>query len=204
MASLGLLDAYASDSESEGDGEAGEGASRGRKEEGAQEASPPPQQQQQEKEEDEGRSSPGVRREGDEQAGGATTSDDALTPCDPAVQAKVAKFLQLKQMQGRDLIEDIRSRKSFRNPDFLQKMVEHFQIEPYASSYPKRLWDASDVAEEDTYLRLEAQLERVEELRRQEQRRRQEVDARGAIQFQRAGFRSNATHQPKRKRRYFE
>mmetsp|Transcript_3209 Transcript_3209/g.7885 ORF Transcript_3209/g.7885 Transcript_3209/m.7885 type:complete len:85 (-) Transcript_3209:826-1080(-) len=84
-------------------------------------------------------------------------------------------------------------------------MVEHFQIEPYASSYPRGLWDASEVAEEDTYLRLEEQLERVEEQRRQEQRRRQEVDARGAIQFQRAGFQSNSTQQQsKRKRRYFE
>ena len=39
--------------------------------------------------------------------------------------------------QGRDLIDDIRKRKSFRNPDFLQKMVEHFDIEQYGSCYPR-------------------------------------------------------------------
>ena len=41
------------------------------------------------------------------------------------------------RFQGRDLIDDIRKRKSFRNPDFLQKMVEHFDIEQYGSCYPR-------------------------------------------------------------------
>jgi len=34
-------------------------------------------------------------------------------------------------------VEDIRGRKSFGNPDFLQKMVEHFGIDQYGSCYPR-------------------------------------------------------------------
>ena len=102
----------------------------------------------------------------------------------------MAKFLELKRTRGRDLIEDIRNKKSFGNPDFLQKMVDHFAIEQYGSCYPRHIYDYTDVHSTDMYEKLEEQLISLEDRRRQERLKLQEEQQRYAIQFQRAGFQS--------------
>jgi len=55
-------------------------------------------------------------------------------PCPEDLQAKIVKYLELKA-QGRSINSELRKSKGYRNPDFLQKIVEHFQIDEPRSHF---------------------------------------------------------------------
>jgi len=66
------------------------------------------------------------------------------------LQAKVVKFLQLKS-EGKSLNDQIRSNKQTRNPDILDKLVEHFGIKEIDSNYPKDIFDPFAFSPSDFY-----------------------------------------------------
>lgn len=73
--------------------------------------------------------------------------------CDPNLQAKIALFIQ-KHRDGLNLNEDLKRQKQFGNPEILDKIVQHFEIDELGSNYPKDIWDPHGLPKEDYYDKL--------------------------------------------------
>ena len=71
-----------------------------------------------------------------------------------AVQAKVNGFLDSKLNRGVTLAGALAKHRGSRNPDFLRKMVEHFEIQEYGSCFSKECFDLEALSKEDFYDRL--------------------------------------------------
>lgn len=50
---------------------------------------------------------------------------------------------------GRYIIEELRNNKDYRNPDLLNKLVEHFKISQHGSEFSKEVFDPETLPEED-------------------------------------------------------
>lgn len=100
-----------------------------------------------------------------------------LKECDPALASRVASWLQVQRTHSRNLKEELRKMRDYRNPEFFKKMVEYLEIEPYASAFNPEVFDPEGIREED----------RLEELRRQwkeeEERRRVMRSESGRVEF---------------------
>ena len=64
----------------------------------------------------------------------------------------MAKFLRVKQMQNREIKSELRQSRAYRNPSFLQKMVEHSDIKEFGSNLPAEVFDPDNLHEEVTPL----------------------------------------------------
>lgn len=49
-------------------------------------------------------------------------------------QEKLERFLRVKHDQGREIKSELRNSRAYRNPSFLQKMVEHSSIKEFGSN----------------------------------------------------------------------
>jgi HCNGP-like protein len=67
-------------------------------------------------------------------------------------QEKVEKFLRVKRMQNREIKSELRQSRAYRNPSFLQKMVEHSDIKEFGSNFPAEVFDPDNLHEEVTPL----------------------------------------------------
>jgi hypothetical protein len=74
----------------------------------------------------------------------------ALSLPSPLLQAKLARFHAL-MLAGRSINAELRKSKGYRNPDFLQKIVEHFGIVEHGSGYPAAVFDPAGLNAEDFY-----------------------------------------------------
>jgi hypothetical protein len=79
---------------------------------------------------------------------------DGLPPlpsqaADAAVVEKIKHYMSLKEEQGFDLTDSIRSKKNFGNPYIFNIAVEHFKIDEIGSNYPPELFDPHGYAESD-------------------------------------------------------
>ncbi|TFY76024.1 hypothetical protein EWM64_g7989 [Hericium alpestre] len=74
-------------------------------------------------------------------------SDD---PPDPAIEAKIAHFLELKRdpNQPKHFNDSLMSNRSFRNPHLYAKLVEFVNVDERATNFPKDIWDPYDLKEE--------------------------------------------------------
>ena len=70
-------------------------------------------------------------------------------------QTKITKYLELKA-QGRSINTELRKSKGYRNPDFLQKIVEHFNIDEKRSHFAKDVFDPTAFPPEDYYDKISA------------------------------------------------
>ncbi len=68
----------------------------------------------------------------------------------PAPQRKFAQFHSALRSRGICLTDQICHRKAFRNPDFLQKLVEHFGVQQHGSAFPPEVFDPGALPAEDT------------------------------------------------------
>ena len=68
-----------------------------------------------------------------------------------ALQAKVKEFLASKRDRGVTLAGALAKHRGYRNPDFLQKMVEHFGIKECGTCFAKELFDPDALPKEDYY-----------------------------------------------------
>jgi uncharacterized protein YozE (UPF0346 family) len=82
-------------------------------------------------------------------------------------QTKITKYLELKA-QGRSINTELRKSKGYRNPDFLQKIVEHFNIDEKRSHFAKDVFDPTAFPPEDYYDKISACLPRASFLAREE------------------------------------
>ncbi|KAK9853392.1 hypothetical protein WJX84_006179 [Apatococcus fuscideae] len=98
-------------------------------------------------------------------------------PCAPALQALISKLLDTQREQGQTLNNAMKSHRDYRNPNFLQKMVEFCDIQQYGSLYPNELWDPSSLPAED---HSDALLDEHAQLH---ERRHAERAKRGTVEF---------------------
>lgn len=99
--------------------------------------------------------------------------------CSEELQAKFARYLHIKQVQGRNINDAIRMTKGYKNPDFMQQAVEHQGIDEIGSCFAKEIFDPRGVDRSDYYDQVALDQRRVNE--RKEQERKQK----GQIEFQR-------------------
>lgn len=97
--------------------------------------------------------------------------------CDPKLQEKVANFIRIQREMGRQVKSELRASRQYRNPDFLQKMVEAVDIQEAASNFPPEIFDPFALHKEDYYEALKAQWEQ------QQERHAQKRKASGHIEF---------------------
>jgi hypothetical protein len=70
-------------------------------------------------------------------------------------QTRITKYLELKA-QGRSINAELRKSKGYRNPDFLRKIVEHFNIDEKRSHFAKDVFDPTAFPPEDYYDKMSA------------------------------------------------
>ncbi|KXZ44393.1 hypothetical protein GPECTOR_68g364 [Gonium pectorale] len=91
--------------------------------------------------------------------------DPLPTSCSDQLQAKFAQYLHNLRTKGISLTDSIMNRKDFRNPDFLQKLVEHFHVQEHGSAFPPDVFDPTSLPQEDTIDQLLKALDREQERR---------------------------------------
>ncbi|KAI0734424.1 HCNGP-like protein-domain-containing protein [Fomitopsis betulina] len=72
------------------------------------------------------------------------------TPCDPALETKLAQFMTLKRDSDnpKHFNDSLMSNRSFRNPHLYMRLVEFVDVDERATNFPKGLWDPLDVRDE--------------------------------------------------------
>ncbi|KDQ07357.1 hypothetical protein BOTBODRAFT_180785 [Botryobasidium botryosum FD-172 SS1] len=68
-------------------------------------------------------------------------------PCSPAIEAKVAQFIDLKR-QGKHFNDSLMSSHAFRNPHIYAKLVEFVDVDETATNFPADLWNPLDTQPE--------------------------------------------------------
>jgi hypothetical protein len=74
----------------------------------------------------------------------------------PEIQARVEKYLEAKRTTRLNINSQLREPKGFRNPNFLQSVVEHFGVEQDGSELPGRREQKKQEEEEDSYEKIAA------------------------------------------------
>lgn len=95
-------------------------------------------------------------------------------PSGDSLQSKVAQWLELKR-DGTNINDRLRSSKGFRNPDFLQSVVEHFSIDQHGTLFSPDVFDPKGYSPQDFYDEL-AKAQRRENERREKERRERGLD----------------------------
>ncbi len=67
------------------------------------------------------------------------------------MQAKVEKLMRMKMATGKRITVELKSMRAYRNPDFLQKMVDFFGIDHTGTCYSPDVWDPKRLPPEDFY-----------------------------------------------------
>jgi len=93
----------------------------------------------------------------------------------PCPQAKLQRYHALLR-SGRSINAELRKSKGYRNPDFLQKIVEFFGIREHGSCYPPALFDPDALLAEDFHDALTAAQRAQAEAREAERAKRSTVE----------------------------
>lgn len=64
------------------------------------------------------------------------------------LQEKVENYLNITRGHGREIKNELRNSRAYRNPDFLQKMVEHAGIKEFGSNFPADVFDPEHLHED--------------------------------------------------------
>ncbi|RCV27444.1 hypothetical protein SEVIR_5G329300v4 [Setaria viridis] len=93
----------------------------------------------------------------------------ATAKCSAALQQKINRFLVYKRA-GKSFNAEVRNRKDYRNPDFLQHAVRYQEIDQIGTCFSKDVFDPYGYDKADYYDEIEADMKR--ELERKEQERK--------------------------------
>ncbi|EFJ46830.1 hypothetical protein VOLCADRAFT_105349 [Volvox carteri f. nagariensis] len=111
--------------------------------------------------------------------------DPLPTTCPEELQARFSQYLDKLRSKGISLTDSITHRKDFRNPDFLQKLVDHFHVQEHGSAFPPDVFDPDSLPPEDIIDQLIKALEREQE-RRARLREQQSAAGTARIDFTKA------------------
>ena len=104
------------------------------------------------------------------------------------VQERIRHYLEIQQTKGRYINVELRSSRAYRNPDFLSHTVDHFQLDPHGTCYPKEIFDPHNLPAEDFHDALLAEWSQLREKKQQQQQQIQRIDfARGSTEQTRMG-----------------
>eukprot|EP00262_Sarcandra_glabra_P021906 TRINITY_DN9444_c0_g3_i2.p1 TRINITY_DN9444_c0_g3~~TRINITY_DN9444_c0_g3_i2.p1 ORF type:complete len:451 (+),score=105.10 TRINITY_DN9444_c0_g3_i2:51-1355(+) len=105
-----------------------------------------------------------------------------MTKCSEELQEKINKFLAYKRA-GKSFNCDLRNRKDYRNPDFLQHAVRYQDIDQIGTCFSKDVFDPHGYDKSDYYDEIEADMKREGERKEQERKKSQKVEfVQGGIQ----------------------
>ncbi|XP_008789346.3 uncharacterized protein LOC103706867 isoform X2 [Phoenix dactylifera] len=90
-------------------------------------------------------------------------------------QEKINKFLAYKRA-GKSFNADLRNRKDYRNPDFLQHAVRYQDIDQIGTCLSKDVFDPHGYDKSDYYDEIEADMKREVERKEQERKKSQKVE----------------------------
>ncbi|KAL9255955.1 SAP30-binding protein-like protein [Drosera capensis] len=97
------------------------------------------------------------------------------TKCSPELHEKINGFLALKRL-GKNFNAEVRNRKGYRNPDFLQHAVNYQGVDETGSCFSKDVFDPHGYDASDYYEAIEADMKREMERKAQEKKKNQKVD----------------------------
>lgn len=97
------------------------------------------------------------------------------TKCPEELQEKINKFLAYKRA-GKSFNVDLRNRKDYRNPDFLQHAVRYQDIDQIGTCFSKEVFDPHGYDKSDYYDEIEADMKREIERKDQERKKSQKVE----------------------------
>ncbi|KAM0888701.1 hypothetical protein ACQ4PT_028179 [Festuca glaucescens] len=97
------------------------------------------------------------------------------TKCSAALQQKINKFLAYKR-SGKSFNAEVRNRKDYRNPDFLQHAVRYQEIDQIGTCFSKDVFNPYGYDKSDYYDEIEADMKRELERKEQEKKRNPKVD----------------------------
>uniref|UniRef100_A0ACD5VUT2 Uncharacterized protein n=1 Tax=Avena sativa TaxID=4498 RepID=A0ACD5VUT2_AVESA len=97
------------------------------------------------------------------------------TKCSVALQQKINKFLAY-QRTGKSFNAEVRNRKDYRNPDFLQHAVRYQEIDQIGTCFSKDVFNPYGYDKSDYYDEIEADMKRELERKEQEKKRNPKVD----------------------------
>ncbi|KAJ0986037.1 hypothetical protein J5N97_004393 [Dioscorea zingiberensis] len=95
--------------------------------------------------------------------------------CPEELQEKINKFLVYKKA-GKSFNTDLRNRKDYRNPDFLQHAVRYQEIDQIGTCFSKDVFDPHGYDKSDYFDEIEADMKRELERKEQERKKTQKVD----------------------------
>ncbi|KAL5227249.1 hypothetical protein ABZP36_015514 [Zizania latifolia] len=97
------------------------------------------------------------------------------TKCSAALQQKFNKFLAYKRA-GKSFNSEVRNRKDYRNPDFLQHAVRYQEIDQIGTCFSKAVFDPYGYDKSDYYDEIEADMKRELERKELEKKKSGKVD----------------------------
>ncbi|KAJ4806565.1 SAP30-binding protein [Rhynchospora pubera] len=97
------------------------------------------------------------------------------TKCSEELQQKINKFLAYKRA-GRSFNAEVRNRKDYRNPDFLQHAVRYQDIDQIGTCFSKEVFNPHGYDKSDYYDEIEADMKREQERKEQERKKSPKVD----------------------------
>ncbi|XP_040375939.1 uncharacterized protein LOC102701491 isoform X2 [Oryza brachyantha] len=95
--------------------------------------------------------------------------------CSAALQQKINKFLAYKRA-GKSFNSEVRNRKDYRNPDFLQHAVRYQEIDQIGTCFSKDVFDPYGYDRSDYYDEIEADMKREIERKELEKKKSGKVD----------------------------
>lgn len=104
------------------------------------------------------------------------------TECDPAKQSRVAKLIETQQRTGKTIIAEVRKNRDYRNPDFLAKLVEHFDVDESGTAFGKDIFDPHGLPKADYYEALAKEFSEWDKQRQEERARTKTIPfAKGGV-----------------------
>uniref|UniRef100_A0A0A9CUN9 SAP30-binding protein n=1 Tax=Arundo donax TaxID=35708 RepID=A0A0A9CUN9_ARUDO len=97
------------------------------------------------------------------------------TKCSAGLQQKINKFLAYKRA-GKSFNAEVRNRKDYRNPDFLQHAVRYQEIDQIGTCFSKDVFDPYGYDKSDYYDEIEADMKRELERKEQEKKKSPKVE----------------------------
>eukprot|EP00850_Spirogloea_muscicola_P010957 SM000066S20432 [mRNA] locus=s66:308962:311680:+ [translate_table: standard] len=102
--------------------------------------------------------------------------------CSDELQAKFVRYLELRA-HGTFFNETLRKSKGYRNPDFMQQAVAHYNVDQYGTCLRKDVFNPHGLDPEDFFDALALEQRKESERREQERKQRAQIDfMRGGVQ----------------------
>ncbi|XP_065878918.1 uncharacterized protein [Euphorbia lathyris] len=95
--------------------------------------------------------------------------------CPDDLQRKIDKFIALKKV-GRSFNAEVRNRKDYRNPDFLQHAVRYQEVDEIGSCFSKDVFDPHGYDLSDFYHEIEVDMRREKDRKEQELKKSPKVE----------------------------